>query len=242
MNESFSEKIAAVIPAYNEENKIGKTVSRIPSEWINEIVVINDGSNDKTEKEAYEAGAIVLNQPQNLGVGAAIRRGIEYAIEKGYDIVVIMGGDNQDNPSELGRILRPILYDGFDFVQGSRYMLGGNIVNVPLFRRVTTYLYSWLFKILTGYPITDGTNGFRAFRTSIFKNEDININQKWLNKYELEPYLLYKAIKLGFKVTEAPVTKSYPKEKKIGYTKMIPIVSWWSILRPIIYLRFSIKR
>ena len=242
MNESFSKKIIAVIPAYNEEGKIGKTVSKIPSKWIHEIVVVNDGSDDETEKEARDAGAAVLNQPRNLGVGAAIRSGIQYAIEKEYDIVVIMGGDDQDNPSEVVRILRPILFDEFDFVQGSRYMAGGNMVNIPLFRRVTTGFYSWIFKIFTSYSITDGTNGFRAFRTSIFENNAININQNWLDKYELEPYLLYKTIKLGYRVTEAPVTKRYPKGEKLGYTKMIPIVSWWSILRPLIFLRLGIKR
>jgi dolichol-phosphate mannosyltransferase len=242
MTESFKDKILVVLPAYNEEGKIGKMISNMSSEWIHEVVVVNDGSTDNTEKESRDAGATLINQPRNMGVGAAIRAGIKYALEKRYDIVVVMGGDDQDNISEIGRLLRPILYDEFDFVQGSRYMAGGMKVNIPLFRRFSTGLFSWIFKKLTRYPITDGTNGYRAFHTSIFENENINLDQDWLNNYELEPYLLYKTIKSGFRVTEAPVTKRYPKDRKVGYTKMIPIVSWWSILRPLIFLRFGIKK
>lgn len=242
MGESFKDKILVVLPAYNEEGKIGRMISNMPSEWVHEVVVVNDGSTDNTERESRDAGATLINHPRNMGVGAAIRAGIKHALEKGYDIVVVMGGDDQDNISEIGRLLRPILFDEFDFVQGSRYMAGGMRVNIPLFRRFSTGLFSWIFKKLTRYPITDGTNGYRAFRTSIFKNENINLDQDWLNNYELEPYLLYKTIKSGFRVTEAPVTKRYPEDRKVGYTKMIPIVSWWSILRPLLFLRLGIKK
>lgn len=242
MSESFEEKIMVVLPTYNEEGKIGKVISKMPSKWVHEVAVVNDGSNDNTEKESIEAGVKLINHPKNLGVGAAICTGIKYAIEKGYDIVVVMGGDDQDNPSEIGRLLRPILFDEFDLVQGSRYMAGGIRVNMPLFRKLTTSLFSWMFRKLTGYPLTDGTNGYRAFRTTIFKNKNVNLDQDWLNKYELEPYLLYKIIESGFRVTEAPVTKRYPKNREVGYSKMIPILSWWSILRPLIFLRLGIKK
>jgi len=242
MPEIPDKKILVVLPAYNEEGKIGKVISKIPSDWVDEVVVVNDGSSDNTERESVDAGATLINQPKNMGVGAAIYSGIQYALEKKYDIVVVMGGDDQDNPSEVRRLIRPIVFDEFDFVQGSRYMAGGICENIPLFRRLSTGLFSWIFKMLTGYPITDGTNGFRAFHTSIFKDKNVNLNQDWLKKYELEPYLLYKTIKSGSRVTEAPVTKRYPKDRKIGYTKMIPVISWWSILRPLIFLRFGIKK
>lgn len=242
MPESFAEKILVVLPAYNEEGKIEKVIMKMPSKWAHEVVVVNDGSTDNTEKESIEAGATVIHQPQNMGVGAAISTGIKYGLEKGYDIIVVMGGDDQDNPSEIGRLLRPILFDEFDFVQGSRYIAGGMTVNIPLFRRFSTVLFSWLFKRLTRYPITDGTNGYRAFRTRIFQNKNINLDQEWLQKYELEPYLLYKSIQSGFRVTEVPVTKRYPEDRQTGYTKMIPFLSWWSILRPLLFLRLGIKK
>ncbi|MFB0564263.1 MAG: glycosyltransferase, partial [Candidatus Aminicenantaceae bacterium] len=81
MPENFDEKILVVLPAYNEEGKIGRVISKIPSEWIQDVVVVNDGSSDNTEKESTDAGATIINQPKNIGVGAAIRAGIKYAVE-----------------------------------------------------------------------------------------------------------------------------------------------------------------
>jgi dolichol-phosphate mannosyltransferase len=238
-----NKRILAILPALNEEKKIGKVISGIISEKeiVETVVAVDDGSRDGTKKEAEAAGAVVLSHPKNLGVGMALRTGFEYALKNNFDIVVIMGADDQDNPSEIRRVVRPIIEDQFDFVQGSRYMPGGARVNIPFFRWLTTGLYSFLFKLLIRFPVTDGTNGFRAFRTEILKDPKINLRQKWLNKYELEPYLYYKVIELNYKVTEVPVTKKYPLNK-IGYTKMIPFLDWWSILRPLIFLRLGIKK
>ena len=238
------EKIIAIIPVLNESGKIGLVVSRIKQEaapWIDEILVIDDGSKDNTSLEAKVNGANVISHDRNRGVGAAIRTGIEYALRNKYDIAVVLGGDNQDSPLEIKRLLYPMLHDHFDFVQGSRYMAGGERVNIPLFRWVTTGIYSLIFKITMRFPVSDGTNGFRAFRLSIFNNRALNIWQRWLDRYELEPYLFFKVIEYNFKVTEVPVTKSY-SEGDIGYTKMIPFVDWWSILIPIILLKLGIKK
>ena len=98
-----------------------------------------------------------------------------------------------------------------------------------------------MFKLITRFPITDGTNGFRALRLSMLETPGMDIHQKWLDKYELEPYLYYKSIELGLNVTEVPVTKRYPKGK-VGYTKMVPFLDWWSIIRPLVYLRLGIKK
>ena len=236
------EKILAIVPAYNEEGKIGTVVAKIVAEKVvDEIAVVDDGSKDKTAEEAVKAGASVLKHAKNSGVGAAIRTALDYAKRSGFTIAVVMGGDDQDNPNEMHRLLAPIINDHFVFVQGSRYMPGGTRVNIPLFRWVTTGFFSFLFKVITQFPVTDGTNGYRALRVSILDTPGMDIHQKWLNKYELEPYLFYKSIQLGLNVTEVPVTKRYP-EGKVGYTKMVPFLDWWSILRPLIFLRLGIKK
>jgi dolichol-phosphate mannosyltransferase len=98
-----------------------------------------------------------------------------------------------------------------------------------------------LFSMFAGKRMTDTTNGFRAIRLSILDDPRINLDQEWLNQYELEPYIFFKSIRLGYKVGEAPVTKIYPP-KKLGYTKMKPITGWWSILKPIFVLGFGIKK
>jgi dolichol-phosphate mannosyltransferase len=176
-----------------------------------------------------------------MGVGAGIRDGIEFARENTLTIVVVMGGDDQGLPDETYRLLDSIVHDRFVFVQGSRCIPGGARMNIPLFRRMTTGLFSIILRRPVGFPVTDGTNGYRAFRLSIFDNPAIDLRQEWLNHYELEPYIYCKAIELGLNVTEAPITKRYPKTHK-GYTKMVPILSWWSILRPLIYLKLGFKR
>ncbi len=232
-------RVLAVIPAYNEEGKIGKVVSKIPSGVVAEVVVVDDCSTDGTSAEAQAAGATVLRHARNTGVGGAIRTGIDYARENDFDIVTILSGDDQHDPQELPLVLKPVIEDGYDFVQGSRRLDGTRIVDVSLFRRVFTWVYAIMIRLLTGFPFTDGTNGFRAFKTTIFDDGRINVWQEWLNTYELEPYLLYKAVESGLKITEAPITIYYHKE---GYTKMRPIRDWWRITRPLIYLKLGIKK
>ena len=88
--------------------------------------------------------------------------------------------------------------------------------------------------------MTESTNGFRAFRTALLRDPRINWRQQWLDRYELEPYLLLKAITLGYRHCEVPVTKIYPPHQ-LGYTKMRPFVDWWSILRPVVYLGLGLR-
>ena len=231
--------VAVVIPAYQEEKHIGNVVNGLKSiSCVEAIYLIDDGSTDKTGDLALKAGAVVIRHPFNMGVGAALRDGFVRAQKDKMDIIVVMGGDEQDNPCEIPQLLRPIIEQDYDLVQGSRWLSEGKTVNIPLFRRFTTKLYAFILRVCTGFPFTDGTNGFRAFRTHIL--EKIDIRDEWLNRYELEPYLLYKAVKLGLKIKEVAVTKSY--SIKDGYTKMIPILDWWRILRPTIFLKLRIKK
>lgn len=236
-------RVLALPVAHNEEKKIGSVLERFrPVSCITELILLDDASTDGTRKVAEAMGVKVLTQPVRSGVGAAIRRGIHYAEENGFDILVIVAGNDKDRPEEITRLVQPIIDDGFDFIQGSRYLPGGNFGNMPLYRQLMTrYVHPFLFSLITGRRITDSTNGFRAMRIAVFHDARIAIDQTWLDQYELEPYLFYKFIKLGYRVKEVPVTKIYPP-KALGYTKMKPITGWWSILRPIFLLGLGIKR
>ncbi|GMV22836.1 MAG: dolichol-phosphate mannosyltransferase [Acidimicrobiia bacterium] len=241
----MSLRVLACAVAFNEKAKIERVVARAlesPLPGVTEFMVCDDGSTDGTAEAVERHGVGVIRQPQRQGVGAAIRRVIEYARAHHFDIVVIMAGNDKDRPSEIPKLLAPILAGRADFVQGSRYLKGGNYGNMPFYRRIATqWLHPLLFSLVTRHHITDSTNGFRAFRTTLCQDPRINLAQAWLDAYELEPYLFYKALTLGYRVVEVPVTKIYPP-RELGYTKMAPVTGWWSILRPIFLLAFRLKR
>lgn len=222
-----------VIPAYNEQGKVGRVVSKVPAGLVDQVLVVDDCSQDQTADEARRAGAGVLSHERNQGVGAAIRSGIDYARAHDYDIVAVLSGDDQHDPRELKGLLEPITRQGYDFVQGSRRLTGLHADHIGWFRRIFTWFYALIFRLLTGFPCTDATNGGRAFRTRIFSDKSINLWQDWLNTYELEPYLLYKVVRHGYRVTEAPMRVIYHQR---GTTKMKPFRDWWRILRPMIFL------
>jgi dolichol-phosphate mannosyltransferase len=232
-------KTAVVIPALNEESAIVRVVRgsrRVRG--VARVIVVDDGSSDRTGTAARRAGAAVIRHAANRGVGAALRDGYQLAARLGCGTIVTMGGDDQDRAVEIVRLLRG-LDSGNDFVQGSRWIRGGRVVNIPLFRRLTTIAYSLIFSVLAGRRITDGTNGFRAFRTCILRG--MSLNQRWLDTYELEPYIFWNALKNGCRVAEIPVTKKYPKSGT-GYTKMKPFRDWWRIFRPLILLALRIRK
>ncbi len=235
-------KVLAVPIAFNEEKKIGRVLDRFPPNVVDAIAVVDDASTDGTPQVISEKGAIHLRHERQSGAGAAIRTAIRYAREQGYDVIVILAGNDKDRPAEIPRLVEPIVNEGYDFVQGSRYLPGGDFGNMPLYRQLATrFVHPLLFSLAARRRVTDSTNGFRAIRLSLFDDPRIDIDQDWLDKYELEPYIMFKAIRLGYRFKEVPVTKIYPP-KELGYTKMKPFTGWWSILRPIIYLGLGLKK
>lgn len=235
-------RVLACAVAFNEEDRIGSVIDRVQREHVDDLIVLDDGSTDGTPRAASDRGVTVVRHETRKGVGAAIRTAIRYARERGFDVLVIMAGNDKDRPVEIPRLLKPIEWDECDFVQGSRYLPGGDFGNMPFYRRVATqFIHPMLFSMAAGKRITDTTNGFRAFRLSIFDDQRIDIGQAWLDSYELEPYILFKALKLGYRVQEVPVTKIYPPHGQ-RYTRMTPVVSWWSILRPVFLLGLGLRK
>ncbi|MBF0254371.1 MAG: glycosyltransferase family 2 protein [Candidatus Omnitrophica bacterium] len=236
-------RVLAAPIAFNEEKKIISVFRRFEGvTGVDQAMLMDDGSTDGTPKAVEAMGYKVLSHPASRGVGAAIRTLLGYARENGFDVVVILAGNDKDRPAEIPRLLEPILKDGYDLVQGSRYLKGGDFGNMPLYRQMCTrFVHPGLFSFFARKRITDSTNGFRAIRVSVLDDPRIDLGQPWLDHYELEPYLFYKMIRLGYRVREVPVTKIYPP-KALGYTKMAPITGWWSILRPLFLLGFGIKK
>ena len=233
--------IIVVMPCWNEEGKVGQGVSRVPRDMVDTVCVVNNGSIDRTAEEAREAGATVIDHPKNQGAGGGIRSGLVYGRRNEFDLLAVLAGDNQDDPEDLRHVADRLIDDDLDYVQGSRWMKDGQRINMTASRKVLTWIYSFLFARFFGAPISDATNGFRLFKAEILDDSRIDLWQDWLLAYELEPYLLIKTCELGYRVGEEPVKKTYHQDMRDN-TKMVPFKSWWSILRPIFYLRLGIKK
>ncbi len=230
------------ICAYNEGDKIRRVIQKFCNDQLYDLLIIDDASTDGAlEKVPPQRPIVVMRNAMQKGAGFGVRKILEYARDKGYQTVFFVSGNDKDDPADIEK-LKNAIEKGFDLVQGSRYLPGGGYGQMPLYRRIATqYVHPLVFSFFSGKKITDSTNGFRAVRLSLLNDSRIKLNQAWLNEYELEPYLFFKAIRLEYKVTEVPVTKIYPPKAE-GYTKMKPFSGWWSILRPLFYLGLGIKK
>lgn len=232
--------VCLIAPVLDEERKIGDVLRRTPRDVVDETLVVDDGSTDRSAEVARSHGATVLPMGRIVGVGAALRAGFQWAKARGFDVIVVIAGNSKDAPQEIPRLLDAIA-EGADFVQGSRFLPGGATGGMPLYRRLATRVHPLLFSLAARKWVSESTNGFRAFRTRLLDDPRIDLEQSWLDEYELEPYLYWKVIRLGYRTAEVPVTKIYPS-RSVGYTKMPPVTGWWSILRPVILLGLGLRK
>ena len=203
--------IKVIIPAFNEENSVGKVLKDIPSHLVDEIIVVNNASTDRTEVEASKAGATVLNEP-TPGYGRACLKGMEYlaSLPNEVDIVVFLDADYSDHPQEMEMLVEPILQGVADLVIGSR-ALGklekGAMTPQQLFGN---WLATRLLRLLYGAKFTD-LGPFRAIKYSSLKQIDMqDKTYGWTVEMQL------KAAKYGLKCLEVPVNY----RKRLGFSKI----------------------
>jgi dolichol-phosphate mannosyltransferase len=237
-----SRTIMLIAPAWNEEAKIGEVVRRTPRGIADALLVVDDGSTDDTAAVARREGAEIISLGRVRGVGAAIRRGFAEARRRGIDIAVVIAGNNKDAPEEITRLLDPICDDAADFVIGSRFLAGGQYGGeMPRYRKAATRLHPLLIGLFCGKRVTESSNGYRAMRMAVLDDPRIDLDQAWLDGYQLEVYLLMKLLKLGYRTAEVPVSKIYPP-KAIGNTKMRPFLDWWHMLAPVLVVGLGLDR
>ena len=199
--ERFRDKIAVVIPAYNEDDSVGDVVRSIPKEVCGEqtaILVVDDGSRDDTSEEAAKAGAVVARHVINRGGGAALRTGYRLMAESGALVVVTLDADGQHLPSEMERLVKPVLDDEVDVAHGSR-VLGEADANSRS-REFGIVFFNRVVSFITRTKVSDCSNGYRAVRTTVLPQLVLRQEQFHTSEFLIE------AIKRGIPAKEVPVT------------------------------------
>ena len=203
--------ISVIIPAFNEENSVGKVVADLPFDLLEEVIVVNNNSNDNTSEMASKAGAHVLNEPI-AGYGRACLKGINYlkTAEKIPEIVVFLDADYSDHPDQLINVVSPIINEGYDMVIGSRE-LGIREKGSMTFPQIFgNKLATSLIRILYKEEFTD-LGPFRAIRFSSLLDLDMkDLDYGWTVEMQV------KAAKKKLKCTEVPVDN----RKRIGFSKV----------------------
>jgi dolichol-phosphate mannosyltransferase len=241
-------RIAVVVPVYGESDPICWVLARFRKGLVNTICLVVDvplrQEMDRIREAARQTGITVhiIKNRNRTGVGSSLRQGLRYLAETGHDIAVIMAGNGKDDPAEIERVVAPVVRGECDYVQGSRYLPGGKKIGMPFVRVCFNWAYPLVWRLLTQRKCTDVTNGFRCYKLDILRDRRVNLDQDWLNGYSLEYYLHYKALTLGYRVREVPVSKTYPFSNKGGYSKIQPLKDWWPIISPLLLLFFGVRR
>lgn len=229
-------RYAVIIPVWNEGQIIVDQLQRMRDAGIQADVILCDGgsSDGSTGKERLELlGVRTLLVTDQIGLGTALRLGFGYALDQGYDGVVTLDGNGKDGVESIPEF-EARLSNGYDFVQGSRFMVGGKNRNTPLDRYLgIRFLIAPLIRIASGFRYTDPTNGFKGMSRKFLLDSRVQPLRPIFQEFNLQFYLNYTAARLGFKVTEIPVSRIYPKGARTP-TKIVGVRKKLLLLRQLL--------
>jgi len=205
-------KTYIILPAYCEEKIIKKVIKDIQKEGYNNIIVVDDGSDDKTYEQALSTGVITLQHPINRGKGAATQTGIDVAKLLNADIIVTMDSDGQHNPKDIKKLIKPIIDKKADVVIGSRMI---NNKDMPKSRIIMNKIANIITYIFFGIMVTDSQSGFRAYNKKVY-----NSVYTYLDRYEFESEMLGQIKNANLKIKEVPIKVIYTDYSKSKYKHM----------------------
>ena len=222
--------IAVVVPAYNEEKLIARTLKEIP-DLVDKMIVVDDASTDNTARIVTELaendqGIQLIQHEANQGVGGAIVTGYKKARDLGMDVTVVMAGDAQMDPSDLVRIIEPVANGSADYTKGNRLFYGDSWNMIPHYRYLGNSFLSLMTKISSGYwHIADSQSGYTAI--SLIALQRINLD-KIYKRYGMPNDLLIKLNQHDFRVRDVHVRPVYNVGEKSGIKliQVIPKISW----------------
>jgi hypothetical protein len=199
--ERFRDRIAILVPAYNEAENIAYVLDRMPAEVCDvptAVLVVDDGSRDGTGDVAAEHGAVVARHVINRGGGAALRTGYRLMVESGAEVVVTLDADGQHLPAEMERLVKPVLDGEVDVAHGSRVL--GHADRNHFAREMGIVFFNRLVSFITRTHVTDCSNGYRAVRTTVLPQLVLRQEQFHTSEFMIE------AIKKGIPAKEIPIT------------------------------------
>lgn len=216
----MSKRIIIIIPSYNEGNTISAVLRQVQEAMPQaDILVVNDGSSDKTAETAKDAGAKVISLPYNMGYGVALQTGFKYAYKRSYECAVQMDGDGQHDPGSIRAMLEALESDSTDVVIGSRFFSGSKY-RMPLMRKIGMKFFGFLASVIVRGKITDPTSGFQALNRHAIR---FNASDYYPVDFPDADFIvmLYRA---GLKVREVPVKMhASPRGKKSMHSGWRPI-------------------
>ena len=209
-----------LIPIINEGDRIIKELQRAKDNKVSEyadIVICDGGSKDGCTEEnrlrSLDVNTLLVKQDEGKQ-GAQLRMGIYWALERGYKGVITIDGNNKDSIEDAPNFIAK-LEEGYDLIQGSRFVKGGKAINTPFIRTVSVRLiHAPVISITAHQKFTDTTNAYRAYSRKYLTDERVKPLRDIFMTYELLAYLSVRATQLGMKACEIPVTRAYPKTGK----------------------------
>ena len=194
-----------VIPAYNEATRISSVLSQLKFLGYEHIVVVDDGSDDKTADRASSFGVDVVVHPINMGVGAATQTGISHALKCGAEHIVTIDADHQHNPEDIDQLYRTIVDEKADLVIGSRFLRPEN--KIPYSRIVYNRVANWISLLITGVYTTDSQSGFKIMSRRFAEARELNCVG-----FEFCVEMIRNAGRLNKRIKEVPIQVTYTKE------------------------------
>lgn len=235
---SFAEKrfdTALIIPVINEGGKIISQLKRLATIDCQVDIIIADGDSDDGSLSDYifldELNVNTILVKKDAGkLSAQLRMAFDFGIKRGYRYFITMDGNDKDGSEGIGRIINK-LEQGYDFVQGSRFIPGGIAENTPKIRFLAIKCFhAPLTSIAARNKFTDTTNGFRGFSRKLIESKDVALFREVFDTYELLFYIPIRASRLKFRVAEVPVSRRYPKAGLVP-TKIQGVRAYFSLIR-----------
>ena len=234
-------KVVAVIPCYNTEYSISGVVSKA-RKYVDQVIVLNDGSRDGTAEAAKAAGALVINHGTRMGYGDAIKSCFEAAKGNKADILVTLDGDGQHNPDELPQVLAPLLTGEADLVIGSRFLRlpqptqqtqSTQQTNMPGYRKFGINVITFLYNFGSRIKVSDSQSGFRAYSKKIL--DTISLTEKGMG---ISVEVILKARERGFSIKEVPISCTYHSKS----STINPVSHGFGVAFTVVKLRFRNAR